>query len=348
MKKYILPLAILMVSVFFLNQAIEPKEKKEPAKEANTIPIPDIMSYFSKEKTNLIRKSDSKRKLTDKEINKAANKVKPLEVNPYEIITFAFFPDEKPDLSVTEWDAKTGEERIPVDNGYFGFVYPSGLKTILVRAKWNDGKAAIYVAKVHVNKMYSYQELLSANLNHFTVMGFFDSQAHKREMPTKVESLYDISQREGTLESLKVDYPELDIRKLPAYYIFQYGKPFFVTNDSEELKTYLNQEKVLIFEGKSENWEAQLAIYQKLGNGKLHLTIRYIKNEDKPVEPFTFFITGPSSLRVEGTLDVNEREIADMLVPMDVHVSENDSITCKIIFAGKEEEIILKYMNDGN
>ncbi|CEG27247.1 hypothetical protein [Bacillus sp. B-jedd] len=343
MKKYILPIGILIISVFFLNQFIEPKEEKKAIPtEAKTFPVPEIISPMERGKAILLSKGDSERRLTKSEIVKAGKEVKELEVHPYYMMTVSFFAAEKPEMKVTEWDPEKGEEYAPDSQEFFGFVKP-GFKTLIIRAKWQDGTSAIYMAKIRVKKEYSYQDVLSPNLDEYTVMGIFDSSEPGDEaMPESKIGLYRTTSLHlfGGANDLKNTYPELESKKLPTYYIFYQGKVIFAAENYEELNQYLTRDKNLLYKGESENWAATLAVRQKLGNGNLRLTVRYHKNDQKPLEPFTFIIDGPG-VRAEGTLELNESGMGEMDLPMHVQLSEKDKITCTISWEGKEETITL-------
>lgn len=345
MKKYILPIGIVLISVILLNQFIEPKqEEKNIPTEAKTDPVPEIRSRMGQGKAVLISKGDSERKLTKSEIAKAGKEAKELEVQPYELMTVSFFPSEQPDITVTEWNSESGEEKIDDEENYFGFVKP-GFKTLLIRTKWQDGTSAIYLAKIRVKKTYSYQDVLSPQLDGYTVMGIFDAaEPERQDMPKPNSDLYSITtlQLFGGAEDLKKTFPELEIKKLPAYLIFQRGAVIFASESYEELHQYLTEDKNLLYKGETENWAATLAVRQKLGSGNLHLTVRYLKNDQKPTESIVLHIEGPLQMRAEGYRELNEKGTAEMDLPMDVQISEKDKITCTITWDGKEETIMLK------
>lgn len=345
MKKYILPIGILLISIFLLNQFIEPKEEKKAIPtEAKTLPVPEILFRMDRGKTVLVSKGDSERKLTKREIAKAGKELKEYEIQPYDMMLVSFFPSEEPEFTVTEWDSEKGEVKIQDGQEDFGFVNP-GIKTLIIRAKWQDGTSAIYLAKIRVKKTYSYQDVLSPQLDEYTVMGIFDAaEPEKQDMPKPNRGLYSITtlQLFGGSEDLKRTYPELEIKKLPTYLILKHGAVIFATESYEELNQYLTEDKNLLYKGESENWAATLAVRQRLGNGNLRLTARYHKNDQKPTESIVFHIEGPLQMRAEGYPELNGKGIAEMDFPMDVQLSDKDKITCIITWDGKEETITLE------
>ncbi|RHW42009.1 hypothetical protein D1B31_05025 [Neobacillus notoginsengisoli] len=199
-----------------------------------------------------------------------------------------------------------------------------------------------------MKQTYSYQDLLSRNKERFTVLGIFELEKETREMPKPVGGFYNARIIGGSLEELRDSYPELKIKNLPAFYIFENARILYVAKDLEELNTYLTQDKVLIYEGKSENWRGQLIVYQKLGSGKMDFFLGYIGKDKHPSGTLEFELTGSNFSWQEGSLVLDPLGNYTTDNPIEVQMTENDSIICTIKQDGKKEQIILKFKEDAS
>ncbi|WP_059170502.1 hypothetical protein [Bacillus sp. FJAT-27445] len=341
MKKYILPLFILIVTIFFLNNVIDPDEEKKPITEAKTLPIPEIMTTQGKENVALLYKGNKNpKKLSKEQVEKAAREIQPVIAMPFEeaIVSFSNMPAS---LSITEWD--NGKETKVSDSNIITTVGAPSYKIFIIRGEWlNDGQAT-YVAKIRVTKVYSYQELLTPRVNHYTVVGFFDENDQVKKMPAKNGNPLDYREVSSPLGHLTFTFPDLAFEKLPTYYVFGKGSVPIRFDDYEELTAFLGEGLNYVFSGETENWKIEMTSNQKLGEGKIETAITYIGNEEKPGWDVSFRLAGTSlTWGEEGfPLDQNGRYLSVLYGYQTV--LKSDSILATVNWNGKEELIPLEF-----
>ncbi|RHW42007.1 hypothetical protein D1B31_05015 [Neobacillus notoginsengisoli] len=347
MKKYILPIGILLISIFLLNTVIEPKEPEKVSNSETNDEKSRLVPAFKAdevpdEKPLLIYEGDNfLAQLSKDDVETAAKKVRPLEVKPYQH-AWLKFEEYTEHITISEWDE--GKESEPENTNTYETGGIPGVKVLLIRTQRRDKSAAVYVAKVRVKNIYSYQKHLSPNINNYTVIGFFADDESKIAMPHPMKDFYDIRALEGSLESHQNEFPELDIRNLPTYYLFKKGNILYKTGEYKELVAYLNQENVLTFEGKSDNWEVNLFVRQNLKTIKQQVSIRYIGKSALNQSPVDLEVSGPS-WNWGSSIDLDKDKKLTSEVDVDIEVSPEDSITCILKWNGKEEQIELFYAN---
>lgn len=346
MKKYIFPLLILIVTIFFLNTVIDPEEEKKPKTEAKTIPIPELRVVQDKAQGALLYKGEKNpKKLSREQVEKAARDLRPVIAMPFEEVIVSF-ANEPAILSITEWDK--GKETKITDANVIPTAGHPGVKILIIRGEWlNDGQAT-YVAKVRVPKIYSYQELLTPRTNTYTVMGFFDEEDSVEQMPERNGKLFDIRIISEQLGHLTFSYPELAFEKLPTYYIFGHGDVPIRFDDYDELAMYLGEGMVYEFIGESENWKIDMKSTQKLGDGKIETAITFIGDGEKPGWGSSLGLASGSLNFLEPgfPLDQNGRYLS---VYNGFHiVLKSDSVLATVNWDGKEELIPLEYKEKTN
>ncbi|WP_409270037.1 hypothetical protein V1499_11500 [Neobacillus sp. SCS-31] len=343
MKKYIFPLLIIIVSIFFLNNVIDSDEEKKPPKtEAKIIPVPELRVAQDKAQAALLYKGKKNpKKLSRDKVEKAARDLKPVVAMPYEDVTVSF--SKMPGvLSITEWN--NGKETKVTDSNIIPTVGAPSYKYFIIRGEWlNDGQAT-YVAKVRVPKIYSYQDLLTTRVNHYTVIGFFDEEDQVKQMPAKNGNPFDMGEVSEPLGHLMFSFPELSFEKLPTYYVFGQGEVPIRFDDFEELTTYLSEGLDYVFIGESENWKIEMTSTQKLGEGKIETAVTYIGDGETPGWGTSLGLASASFNFLEPgfPLDQNGRYLSvyNGFQP----VLKTDSILVTVNWDGKEELIHLKFM----
>ncbi|WP_316568921.1 hypothetical protein [Neobacillus sp. YIM B06451] len=342
MKKYIFPLLIIIVSIFFLNNVIDSDEEKKPPKtEAKIIPVPELRVAQDKAQAALLYKGKKNpKKLSKEQVEKAARDLRPIVAMPYEDVTVSF--SKMPGvLSISEWN--NGKETKVTDSNIIPTVGAPSYKFFIIRGEWlNDGQAT-YVAKVRVPKIYSYQDLLTTRVNHYTVIGFFDEEDHVKQMPAKNGNPFDMGEVIEPLGHLMFSFPELAFEKLPTYYVFGHGDVPIRFDDFEELRTYLGEGLVYEFSGESENWKIEMKSTQNLGDGKIETAITFIGDGEKPSYGTSLRLASTSlSIQESGfPLDQNGRYLS---VYNGFHtVLKSDFIQATVNWDGKEERIHLEF-----
>ncbi|CEG27246.1 hypothetical protein [Bacillus sp. B-jedd] len=349
MKKYILPIGILIISFFFLNFVNEPTGKSDNEKVNNIEekkekpPFePELISEEGQhvKPTKLYQGTNMTAKLPKKEVEEAAKRAETLEIGPYmqSYFSFEIYPN---DITISEWH-NGQESELDNSNTYESGGLP-GVKLLILRTQWENKDAAVYLAKVRVKNVYSYQKFLSTDNNNFTVIGFFEEGDLKIEMPKPVKDFYSVALLQGTLASFKDNLPELDIEKLPSYYVFKKGKIKYKTKDYDQLHAFLNQDNIYTYEGNNDNWQVRFTVNQNLRVTSHDLTIQYIGKNKKSLSAVSFELVSPSWGWYEEAINIEQDGRYQVGMEMDMEISKEDIYKCIIKWDGMEEEITLKY-----
>lgn len=212
------------------------KEEKPPTPEINVegreapLVLYDYV-WNGTEKTN---------KLTQSSLLNATKSVEPLSINPYSELEVSF--SEKPDkLSISRWAPGIEKGTNEQEKSSYYISNRIGTGFYIVRAEWDEGKAT-YITKLNTEKIVSYQEFLSPKEGGYTVIGFDVRSASGLEL-----SRYFLTAKirggviPGELEYLKRAYPELNLKKLPTYYVLEQENVIFSTHSQQQLKSYLDE-----------------------------------------------------------------------------------------------------------
>lgn len=350
MKKYILPIGILIISFFFLNFVIEPTGKTKKAdekvskKEEKTEKPPSIPELISEEgqhikPVQLYQGTNMNTKLSREEIEKAAKNAETLETGPY-MQSYFSFETEPNHMIISEW--QNGLESEPEYSNAFETGGLADVKLMILRTEWANKNAAVYLAKVRVKNVYSFQKLLSPDKNNYTVIGFLPEGDSKIEMPKPVKDFYSVAPLQGKLDSFKEDFPEFNIEILPSYYVLKKGKIKYKTQNYDQLNAFLNQENIYTYEGKSDMWQVRFTVKQNLRVNSQDMSIQYTGKDKKSPSSVSFDVSGPSwvwsggpfSLDLDGKHQVGNR--------MEIELSKEEINKFIIKWDGMEEEITLK------
>ncbi|WP_409270044.1 hypothetical protein V1499_11520 [Neobacillus sp. SCS-31] len=345
-KKYILPAAIVLLSIFFLNNEINPKKEDKPT--INERMLPDLKlatpSGGKAEPVLLAREIIEPSKLSRESVAEAARNADALLIEPYSEVGLIFPKGEK-SLSVTEWDRKTGKESEKLPNNSFQAGGQSAVKIFIIRVDWPESGPATYVARVRIKKMYSYQDLFSRDREKYTVLKLLPEDDKEMGLPPLSTPLYDERRIGGTLELLQRTFPELGISKLPTYFVFHKGIKIAATEDESELQRFLTESTTITHAGQGENWEAEFISKQELGKGLAILSVKYIGNEEVPPSniPLTIQGTEWNLNRYIENLDENLQGIFS--IEFEQLVRKEDNLGLAIKWTGKEETVYLSGKN---
>ncbi|RHW42008.1 hypothetical protein D1B31_05020 [Neobacillus notoginsengisoli] len=102
--------------------------------------MPEIFTDINKGEAALLMKNESDSKLTNQQVSEMSRKIKPVEINPFEKVT-VHFSDDPASISISEWDFENSAETDSIDQNVFDFSALPGFKTMIIRAKWDNGTA---------------------------------------------------------------------------------------------------------------------------------------------------------------------------------------------------------------
>ncbi|WP_053366573.1 hypothetical protein [Bacillus sp. FJAT-27245] len=264
-----LPAAIIILSIFFLNTLID--SDKEELIEAKDGAAPEITTWENK--VNAVFVSKGNRKITNKMVANAAKKAAILEIDPaYE--ASVKLADNQSRMELSEWDLKAGKE-IGKLEPYFIHGTPNRLDTriILIRANTDEGPVT-YLTKIKVKKFYSYQELLHPDLDGYTLIVFSNTDEGIGDLALNSKK-YITREVKGNLLELQNKYPDLKIKNLPSIYIFEGMMRVFKSEDMSELRSLITKIKTYVYEGANENWLVQVHAKQNISVRDYELIIRY-------------------------------------------------------------------------
>ncbi|MFE4525510.1 hypothetical protein ACFRCQ_25940 [Cytobacillus firmus] len=181
-------------------------------------------------------------KLTQSSLLNATESLEPLSINPYSELEVSF--SEKPDkLSISRWEPGIEKGTNEQEKSSYYISNRIGTGFYIVRAEWDEGKAT-YITKLKTEKIVSYQELLSPKESGYTVRGFDSQSASISEIyPDYLNANIGGGFISGELEYLKRAYPELNLNKLPTYFVFEQEKVIYSTHSQQQLKSYLDKLK---------------------------------------------------------------------------------------------------------
>ncbi|WP_059170505.1 hypothetical protein [Bacillus sp. FJAT-27445] len=343
-KKYIIPAAIVLLSIFFLNNEIESKKEDKLTRNEKTLPVLELINP-SGDKTEpvlLARELVAPGELSSEAVAEAARNADALVIEPYSEAGLIFSKKEK-SLSVTEWDRETGEESEKLPNNILLAGGTSGVKILIIRIEWPESGPATYVARVKIKKIYSYQDLLSRDREKYTVFKLLPPEDEELDLPPVNKPLYEERRIGWTLEQLQLSFPELEITILPSYFVFHKGIKVAATEDESELHRFLNETITITHAGQGENWEAELIAKHKLGEGVVLLAMQYIGTEKPIPSEISFNVQG-----TEWNMDqyIEELDAAGQaLLSFDFKkiIRKEDKISLTMKWSGKEEMIYLTH-----
>ncbi|OCA90550.1 hypothetical protein A8F94_01310 [Bacillus sp. FJAT-27225] len=341
MKKYILPAIILVISILFLNNVTELPEKEE---EISSDSVPTISSAFSAryggkelillEKTGVDPSHISKQKLA-----KAMEKAETFPVSPWErlLISHRILPSK---VTFTEYDP---------DEGIFGTVHEGdlyqapaapGVKGLIITVEWEIGGKSTYFAKIDVQKVYSYQEMISPNPETFTVLAFSEKDT-VLDIPESKDETYIVQTVHGNRDELKRKFPELRLSELPAFFVFQTNNMIMQTVEVDQLISFVTKNERYVYEGETENWMITLTAEQKIGNGTFKTLLTYKGKNGDQIGQIGTTVNGESWSLEEGghQLDGNNQSIAGNMITWPI--TEEEKVTYIVRWDGQEETIPL-------
>ncbi|RDU35689.1 hypothetical protein DRW41_16215 [Neobacillus piezotolerans] len=338
MKKTVLPTIIILLSVFLINIFIQKDIDKETI-VAKNMPVPVIQSGNQSVEPVLLFKDNGK--ITKTLVDKAVHKAHAVNVNPYGEVEIKL-PDNDAPLKLSEWDPKTGRELQPFEGGYIPVLANEpGTRVIIIRVE-TDAGPAVYLGKINVLKLYSFQELLHPAGNVYTILVFSEGESGIREVPSGDETKYVTREVRGTVAEFKEKYHGLDIKNLPTIYVFHQGAIIFRSEDMKELQSFITDISTTFFLGESENWQVELRARQNLSEGTAELFITYKGQDEKP-KKMDFHLSGRGwSWGSSGKIPDESGKIFSSS-DMRYKLSEIDSIPIELTWDGKKEEIILAY-----
>ncbi len=285
--------------------------------------------------------------LRKEDVANAASKAQALEVDPYTEANVVFFNTPNY-LEITEWDGEDQVESTKHNNATFHASGQPVEKLLIIRAEWNDAGPATYVAKVRIKKIYSYQYSLSEDPDKYTVMKFLPDEDEEWNSGPTDNPMYETRLLGGELPKLQSTFPELNISKLPSYFVFHKGVKLLATDDEKELESFLTQTTTVTHSGKGENWKAEFITKHKLGEGIAVLAIQSIGTEKPLPREISLFVEG-----TEWTMDqyIEELDAAgQVLVSFDFErmIRNEDKISLTMKWSRQEETIYLTHTNNGS
>jgi hypothetical protein len=171
------------------------------------------------------------------DIKETTKKLKAVKADPFTKITVSF--SEKPEkLSISRWNQGIEEETEAVEGGTFELSKEAATNTLLIRAEWENGQA-LYIARADTKKVYSYQDLLPRKGDEYSVMAYEPASQAKGSFYE--DFMWGISavRMGGDLSYVQESYPELNIKSLPAYYVFKGTEIDYSTNSYQDFKAYV-------------------------------------------------------------------------------------------------------------
>jgi hypothetical protein len=348
MKKYILPAIILIISIIYINQVTEPSKEEKPAASVTKPDIlPSIMTNSGAKKVLLLEKKGADpQSISKKKLSGAMEQAETISVMPWErlSITYPIYPSK---LTFTEYDPGEGV-LINYEQEDDWYMIPStpGIRGLIITAEWAQGGKATYFAKIDVQSVYSYQEMVSLDPEIFTVIAFSETESYP-EIPPSVDGTYTIQTVTGSQEELKRDFPDLGIADLPAFFVFQTSDMIFETHEYDQLISFLTKKEVLLYEGESENWKVTLTVEQKIGNGTFETQLTYKGKNGNELGQFESTFNGQSWSIGEGhQLDENNQSNSIDMVTWPI--AKTEKVNYKVRWDGKEETIPLSLNEDQN
>ncbi|ALC90486.1 hypothetical protein AM500_12335 [Bacillus sp. FJAT-18017] len=347
MKKYILPAVILLISILFINQVTEPPKKETPAASA-TKPdnLPSIMSNSGSEEVFLLEKEGADlRSISKEKLASAMEQAETISVMPWErlAITYPIYPSK---VTFTEYAPEEGM-MIDYEQEDDLYIIPAapGIRGLIITAEWAQGGKATYFAKIDVQSIYSYQEMISPNPEIFSVIAFSETENHP-EIPPSIDGIYSVQMVTGSQEELQRDFPDLGLAALPAFFVFQTSDMIFETHKYDQLISFLTKKEVLVYEGESENWKITLTVEQKLGNGSFETQLSYKGKSGDKFGQFETTVNGQSWSAGEGGHQLDENNHVTSINTINWAISKTEKVNYIVKWDGKEETIPLSLKED--
>lgn len=183
--------------------------------------------------------TEQNKKLSKSDILNSTESIEPLSVNPYSELEVSF--SEKPNkFSISRWEPGLEKDINKQEKFTYYISNRIGTAIFIVRAEWDKGKAT-YITKLNTEKIVSYQEFLSPREGGYTVLGFDTRNASGLEI-SRAFSDIDIARGiiSGELNYLKRAYPELNLKKLPTYFVFEQENVIYSTHNFQQLSLYID------------------------------------------------------------------------------------------------------------
>ncbi|WP_316568922.1 hypothetical protein [Neobacillus sp. YIM B06451] len=339
MKKSVLPIIIILLSIFFINIFIDKKDGDEEEEKivAKNMPAPVI--FTENQTVEPVFLFEGEGKVTKAMVDKVFKNVTAIEVNPYGE-AMVNVPDHDAKITLAEWDVKNGKELKQFEGNFItAAANEPGTRVILIRAETEEG-SAVYAGKIDVLNRYSYQQLLHPSRALYTILVFSEGEPGIREVPSSNEDKYIIREVSAPIAELRELYPDLEFKSLPAIYAFHQGAIIFRSNDMTELQSFITDMATTFFRGESENWQVELKAKQTLFEGTGELLITYIGKEARPKSvDFRLSGRGWSWGGAENKLDDAGSNLSS--IKLRFILSETDSIPIELTWDGKKEEINL-------
>ncbi|WP_409270039.1 hypothetical protein V1499_11505 [Neobacillus sp. SCS-31] len=339
MKKSLLPIIIILLSIFFINTFINEKDEDEEKIVGKSFPVPVMISGNQTVEPEFLFGGEGK--ITKAMVDKAVQKAPTLKVNPYgEVVVNV--PDHYALIKLSEWDLKSGKEIQQFERNFIsGEANEPGTRVILIRAETEEA-SAVYVGKINVLKLYSYQQLLHPSRALYTILVFSEGEPGIREVPSSNEDKYVMREISAPIAEFRERYPDLEFKRLPAIYVFHQGAIIFRSNEMTELQSFITDLATIFFRGESENWQVELRAKQNMSEGTGELFITYIGKESKP-ESVDFRLSSRGWSWGSGANKLDDTGKIFSSIDLRFILSESDSIPMELTWDGKKEEIILAY-----
>ncbi|OCA90551.1 hypothetical protein A8F94_01315 [Bacillus sp. FJAT-27225] len=345
MKKYILPGLIMIISIFFLNTVIDkPEEEEKPAEktEAAASTQPAVRLSSPKDSKPMVLLNDEiadPSGLKAKTIKDAIKKAKAVDANPFDQL-MPNFPATPSSVVFYEWQADSELLSQPVGVEFHLAPREPGEKVIILSAEWPDGKKGIYLSKINVKRLSSYQHLLAPDTDRLTVLGFFEPE-YDYTIPSSPYETYIKREVKGTAEELRSNYQDLPLDMLPVFFVFQNDTIMFQTEDFIELTAFLTKETTSVFKGESDNWEVRITTKDTLGQSMMETVIKYKGRNAEPKGEFEMDLNTETSTwgTIGLTLD-NQKEasILSTMTGITGKHMENKEYEVSVRWDGKEEK----------
>ncbi|MDZ5472916.1 hypothetical protein SM124_14375 [Bacillus sp. 31A1R] len=232
-KKYIWAIAgaVLLVIMVLMDQQKLKREEKPPLPNVivGSQTIPTLYESYTWENGNKyqakIDTTQPKRTL----------------VEPFEDLVVTF-PEEK---HPTSYKIRVLEEGafqrsyLPTETEEKTMKLPTypGNMTFIVEAEWDKKRKASYIIPIQMEKKWSYQQWLNSIPEKYTLVMMGDEIYLPPHIAYHLTGIETIS---GDLENLQQQYPELNLTKLPAYFLFDQKSEAYRTNDSNEMIEHLS------------------------------------------------------------------------------------------------------------
>lgn len=180
--------------------------------------------------------------LTQSSLLNSTESVEPLSINPYSELQVSF--TEKPNkLSISRWEPGIEKETNEQEKSSYYISNRIGTGFYIVRAEWDEGKAT-YISKLNTKKIVSYQQILSPKKGGYTVIGLDAKSASGLDISRDfLDANISAGIISGELDYLKRAYPELNLKKLPTYYVLKQERVIYSTHSLQQLKSYFGELK---------------------------------------------------------------------------------------------------------